>query len=135
MAFIATVVNMPQMRRSNWSPRNPKVGAPPIIEPPGRPPIRPRTTGGFNHNFVHNMPTGPRGKARKGILYRNADSRTIARAVRATRYTRNAPAQRGVPAQNLAVFRGDRRQGRRVPVQPRGTRLIAPGAVVASVLS
>ncbi len=136
MAFIATIVDMPQLRRSNWNPRNPKQPKPPIIEPPGRPPIKPKGVCGFGHNFVRNMPAGPRGKGRKGILYRYACRRTTARAVRASRYTRNAPARRGIPPQQLPVYRGDRRQGRAgtTPAQ-RGTRAINPKQQVNEDLS
>ena len=134
MAFIATTMDMPQLRRSNWSPRNPKVGAPAVIDPPGRPPIKPKTVCGFNHTYVRSMPAGASGKGRKAILYRYPCRRTTARAVRATRYTRNAPAPRGVPRHRLPVYRGDRRLKPNTPAQ-RGTRAINPKAVVASVLS
>ena len=134
MAFIATVVDMPQLRRSNWSPRNPKTLKPPIIEPPGRVPIKPRSVCGFDHTFVKNMPAGPSGKGRKAILYRYPCRRTTARAVRVARYTRNAPAQRGVPRQYLPVYRGDRRMRAVTPAQ-RGTRAINPKQSVPEDLS
>lgn len=135
MAFIASVIEMPQLRRSNWSPRNPKQPKPPIIEPVGRVPIKATSSTGFGHTYIRNMPAGPRGKGRKGILYRYAGRRNIARAVRVSRYTRNAPAPRGVPPQHLPVYRGDRRQGRASTPAQRGTRATNPQQIVNEDLS
>lgn len=118
MAFIATIVNMPQLRRSNWRGNgNPRPPSPPIIEPPGRPPIKPRCSGGYQYMHVRNMPVGPRGKGNKNMLYKFGCRRTTARAVRMSRYTRNGVVWRGVPAQYLPAYRNDRRVigGRRIP--------------------
>ena len=135
MAFICSIIDMPQLRRSNWNPRNPKQPKPPIIEPVGRAPVKAKSGTGFGHIFIRNMPAGPRGKGRKAILYRYAGRRNTARAVRVSRYTRNAPAQRGIPLQHLPVYRGDRRQGRAGTAAQRGTRAINPQQTIPEDLS
>lgn len=105
MAFIATVEQISNTRRSAFSPGNtgsgtrPKPRRPTTISPnpTPRPPIKPRCVPNkiAYPSKVGNIDAGPRGRARWKAWYRYPCRRTSARRARWLRYTTNQPVSRG----------------------------------------
>ena len=115
MAFIATIENMPQMRRSSWSPKNrgggdgnPKRPQPPILEPPSRLPVAEKCSTKSVH-VMKQAVSGPAGYAVAHDRYaRFGCRRTTAREVREDKYTVNKPAPRqGIAKPYMPMYRTD----------------------------